>query len=996
MARTHASRGAPTTFPDAAGTGPPLPTAGSTEQVNGSGGRRSTRGVSELEARAQACLRARAKATAGLAAARAQQPHAQRVRARLSEWRAIGASRQVLQWLGEGVRIPWAECGPPAPFHQGVASFSPPERAWLSAERDRCLSTGAWRRATDLRFVSRAFVTYHKGKPRLVIDLRWINEHCQKRTCKFESLSSLRRMARRHDWMVSLDMSDAYHHVGVHESDVHYFTFALETAEGVEYFSTPALNFGWTLSPWVFTTVMKTVVRYLRNPEVATRPRYGVPQKHALPWRQRGQHAQPLAESEVPLAALAGGGDGEASSEAASDVASGTGSFGSERGPLARDDGRWRCRSELGRWLVEHTGCGTADLDQAAPQLQTTQLGTPLPHDTRAHAPRLPRWRRHRERPAERAVRRLRELLDARAGAPHSQAELRPPRQAAQRAWCRALAAFRTARPHRRQLTTEERGRCFVLAEHAAMRCLARLTPQETATSKARRSAAGGTLPRPVRTLPWLDDFAFFQQGTYEEACEARDHVGETFDSLGLLRAPDKGQWEPSHFLEDHLGYSVDTERGLFLLTPRREAKLAVEAHLLLRRAAANRRLVPARSLSSFCGLGQSSTLALPLGRFMLRALYDDMAARSGGPRDGLEQAGAERELAERGHLLPLQPRRGHWRGNARLGKQSLEDLRWWASLRGSRHVGRAIWRRPETRVLHTDASDLGWGGTVDHERLAARAPTEWAAAVQQAAPAAVARQAGLAAEQPRRTPAAGFWSPEELPLHITFKELRAVRLSVEHFLPELTGRRVLLHEDNQAVVWILTNLVTRSPELMQELRALWALLDAHDIELRAVYIRSAANLIADYASRLACKGDYIIARARFDALQSAWGECTVDGFASPATALLPRWWSEALVEGAEATDAFAQEWRGELVWAHPPPGLLLHVAQFLEETGAAAHVCAPYWPGAAWYSMLLDLSDEHVVMPPGTLQRVAADAAPRLGSWPVVVFRVPGGRRVR
>ena len=72
-----------------------------------------------------------------------------------------------------------------------------------------------------------------------------------------------------------------------------------------------------------------------------------------------------------------------------------------------------------------------------------------------------------------------------------------------------------------------------------------------------------------------------------------------------------------------------------------------------------------------------------------------------------------------------------------------------------------------------------------------------------------------------------------------------------------------------------------------------------------------------------------------------------------------------------------------------------MHTAQFLEETGAAAHVCAPYWPGAAWYSMLLDLSDEHVVLPPGTLERVAADAAPRLGSWPVVVFRVPRGRRV-
>ena len=32
-------------------------------------------------------------------------------------------------------------------------------------------------------------------------------------------------------------------------------------------------------------------------------------------------------------------------------------------------------------------------------------------------------------------------------------------------------------------------------------------------------------------------------------------------------------------------------------------------------------------------------------------------------------------------------------------------------------------------------------------------------------------------------------------------------------------------------------------------------------------------------------------------------------------------------------------------------------------------------WPGAAWYRPLLDLSDVHVVLPPGSLRRVAGDA---------------------
>jgi hypothetical protein len=918
----------------------------------------------------------------------------------------------VLQWLGEGVRVPWNERGPPAPFHHGVASFTSPERSWLTAERDRCLATGAWQRATCQRFVSRAFVVYHKGKPRLVVDLRWLNEHCEKRTCKFESLSTLRRLARRNDWMFSLDMTDAYHHISFHPECVPYFTFALETDAGVEYFSTSALNFGWTLSPYIFTTVMATVVRYLRNPAVATRPRYGARQRHAPPVRARsrgggdGVALRPLRDGETTLAAA---GVLSAAGACSAGSASEAGSFGSVRGALARGDRRWAARSSLSRLLLEHHGVdGSCGLSEASSAMGDAPLA----------ARRLPRWRRRRERPAERAKRRIIELGDASAARRCRGAELQPPPALARRALVAAQVAL-DALTHGRSrcgwpAEAQSAGRWLVHAERAALRELERIQPRPTSTQRAQAAAAAGL--QGLRTLPWLDDFAFFRQGSFEEASAARDHVGGTFGRLGLLRAEGKGQWEPSRFLEDHLGYGIDSACGLFLLTARREASLASAAHALLRQAAAERRLVRVRAVASFCGLGQSSTLALPLGRFMLRAMYDDLAQRLHGHRLGAGLVSGD-ELALPGAALlggPEHPAvratlaggsQRAWRGHVRLGSQALQDLRWWASLRGSRHVGRAIWRRPETRELWTDASDLGWGGTIDHRQLYDEHVGSWAQLAAAAARGAAAPPPTVAAAVPftshvwcsvRRPPAAGFWSPDELPMHITLKELRAVRLSVEHFLPELTGRRVLLHEDNQAVVWILTNMVTRSAEMMSELRALWGVLDLHDIELRPVYIRSAANRIADFASRLAMRGDYVISRARFLALQEMWGDCTVDAFASPATAQVLRYWSESPVEGAEATDAFAQEWRGELAWAHPPPGLLSQLALFLESTGAAAQVCAPYWPGAVWYSMLLDLSDEHIVLPPGSLELVAADAPPRLASWPVVVFRVPGGRSVR
>jgi hypothetical protein len=352
-------------------------------------------------------------------------------------------------------------------------------------------------------------------------------------------------------------------------------------------------------------------------------------------------------------------------------------------------------------------------------------------------------------------------------------------------------------------------------------------------------------------------------------------------------------------------------------------------AHVLLQA----RQRVQARQLAAFCGLGEASGLALPLARFMLRSLYDDLATKRA------------------------------WSARVTLSRQSRGDLRWWATLKDSPHIGRAIWRPPQTRELWTDASTLGWGGSV-------------------------ARRHALA-------PAAGFWSPDEFPLHITLKELVAVRLSVQHFLPVLTGHRVLLHEDNMAVVWILTNWVSRSPALMRELRALWLLLDANDIILHPQYIRSADNFIADAASRLAASGDYVLRRRYFDHIMRVWGWCTIDAFASPATAQLPRYWSRAPTAGAEAADAFAQPWSGERLWLHPPPALLPTTLQLLGESDAEAIVLAPLWTSAAWFGALYDLAAQSMQFPPGALVRIAADAPPALHRWPVVAFLIaPRGIR--
>jgi hypothetical protein len=51
------------------------------------------------------------------------------------------------------------------------------------------------------------------------------------------------------------------------------------------------------------------------------------------------------------------------------------------------------------------------------------------------------------------------------------------------------------------------------------------------------------------------------------------------------------------------------------------------------------------------------------------------------------------------------------------------------------------------------------------------------------------------------------------------------------------------MHDDNQAMMAVLSHLASRSPTMMDELQNVWALIDSNNINIRARYIRSAANV---------------------------------------------------------------------------------------------------------------------------------------------------------
>ena len=289
-----------------------------------------------------------------------------------------------------------------------------------------------------------------------------------------------------------------------------------------------------------------------------------------------------------------------------------------------------------------------------------------------------------------------------------------------------------------------------------------------------------------------------------------------------------------------HLGMHIDLRAGQFRAPEHRLIQINKLASSLLGRAMRQRRLLPARQLAKFTGLCQFLYLAIPVAKLYLRSLHDCLRTKDG------------------------------WNSNVRLSKQAIRDLEWWLSV-PTRWNGRDIARSPSTVHLHSDSSTFAWGGVLNFNEAA---------------------------------PSRGCWTTFERKYHITILELLVVHKNILTWLPQLRNCKVCLHEDNQAVMYILREKTSHSPVIMKLLRRLWKVVDLHSIDLEIVYVRSAEN-ISDGPSREHDFEDWQFSPAVFEHYNQLHSY-TIDMFASENTTLLPRFCSAALCPGTLRADAFS------------------------------------------------------------------------------------------
>jgi hypothetical protein len=308
-----------------------------------------------------------------------------------------------------------------------------------------------------------------------------------------------------------------------------------------------------------------------------------------------------------------------------------------------------------------------------------------------------------------------------------------------------------------------------------------------------------------ARVIHYLDDFLLIAPpGTDWRALDAI--FMESASALGLRIKTAKNQ---QGTVAEFGGFTIDTVQFNVTLPSTKLLKAREMLRPFLSPSKATRKNnLTRQELESLTGYLSFISYVVPLGRTFIRRLYN--------------------------MLLYFPPHHRH--STRRISSEALKDIQWWSQILESppsRSIPLPNAPPPPTIRAFSDASGLkGLGGyflTADQTTDDLSPEQAFALSL----PRAMQQQ--LAGTQPE---------------HINTKEMRAVEQCLYHWGHMWAGHAVVLHVDNTVVLHAINSQTTRGQPMAALRRCLLVAARAQISELRAVWISSEDNALADALSR--------------------------------------------------------------------------------------------------------------------------------------------------
>lgn len=178
-------------------------------------------------------------------------------------WSCITDDPWVLESITNGLRLEF-ECFPPISDIPKTIPMSQQMEAVCESEIRDLLDKKA---VTEISFGSHRFVCSFFSIPkknggfRPIVNLKNLNKFLIYHHFKMESLETVKQILRKGDWIVKLDLKDAYTTVPMYEGHQDFLCFLWKT----KMFRFSCLPFGLSSAPRCFTKIMRVVVTFLRR-----------------------------------------------------------------------------------------------------------------------------------------------------------------------------------------------------------------------------------------------------------------------------------------------------------------------------------------------------------------------------------------------------------------------------------------------------------------------------------------------------------------------------------------------------------------------------------------------------------------------------------------------------------------------------------------------------------------------------------------------------------
>ena len=178
----------------------------------------------------------------------------------------IKANEAILNIIQEGYKLPFVETPSEAIFRNNNSAIVDSEFVQKSIE-ELLLAGSISECKTPPKVVNPLSVAINShGKKRLILDLRYVNNHLYKDKIKFDDWKCFENYLKASEgYLFKFDLKNGYHHVDIYHSHQTYLGFSWEFNGITKYFVFTVLPFGLTSAPFVFTKIVRPLVKYWRG-----------------------------------------------------------------------------------------------------------------------------------------------------------------------------------------------------------------------------------------------------------------------------------------------------------------------------------------------------------------------------------------------------------------------------------------------------------------------------------------------------------------------------------------------------------------------------------------------------------------------------------------------------------------------------------------------------------------------------------------------------------